>query len=198
MLTQRDRRILRFIEDMGIANTSQIYRVFFAEKTSKERCQQRLKELCRQGHLQRDRLNVSSDYLYFLKKPREIEHHLARTEFFVKANESFVLNDFCPEYAVESLRADAYMELENNGRIFGAFLEVQLSNGFDQGKYEKLYQAGAWRCNWMSFPLIIIATNHRLTIRPTYLRYVLIDTSTMDLTPLQEAIGGGVRQCMTM
>lgn len=192
MLTPRDRRIIRFIEDFKIATTSQIYELFFG--TSNRRCRQRLKELCNQGHMSRERGCVSMEYIYFIgKKPAQIEHHMTRAQFYITADREFELSDFQPEYTIGKCRADAYFEVKSFGHYFPAFLEVQLSGGFDQQKYETLFNSGLWLERWRTFPLIVVVTNRALSIKPSKLKFIVLDAQTLDIKPLKQALNESYR-----
>ena len=179
MLTSRDQRIRRFIEAFGCATTKQIKEIFFND-VSLIRCQQRLKILYNGDKIDRDRIAVSLDYLYYIKKPREIEHMLIRVDAYIELTKLVVLNEFISEYQFNEStkdRADAYFEVWKDGIIIPYFLEVQRSSSFtnNQHKYENFYHSGAWRDKWDNFPAVIVLSDKNIRIKPTMIKYVIID-----------------------
>jgi hypothetical protein len=168
----RDRRILRFIETFGCATTGQLRGLFFPE-VSLRRCQQRLARLVEQKRLARDRDYLSTDFLYFVgKKPKEIEHMLARVDYYISLTRRFKLCEFTPEYSFSGLRADAYYEVWQNGDARPYFLEVQLSANFNQQKYEALYYLGAWKEKWAEFPPVVVLSDKRINLRSSEIKYI--------------------------
>lgn len=165
MLMSRDRRVLRFIDDFGCATTRQLKSIFFADTTLR-RCQQRLKMLCSQKHLNRSRDVLGVDYLYYgNKRPREVAHMLARVDYYIKVNDGN-LTAFDPEYKLGNLRADAYYEVL--GTPF--FLEIQLSRHFNQNKYELAYQSGLWDGE---FPTVVVVSPHDIKFRESEINFKL-------------------------
>lgn len=174
MLQSRDRKLIRFLDAFGCARTAHIKNLFFPN-VSIQRCNQRLKYLYDKDAIDRDRTYASQDYLYFLKKPREIEHMLQRVEAYTQLSKITVLNEFIPEYALDGLRADAYFETWHNGIITPYFLEVQRSSNFRQNKYEAVYHSGAWSELWDDFPAVIVLSDKSVRIKPSNIKYQVVD-----------------------
>lgn len=173
----RDRRITRFIETFGCATTRQLHGLFFSD-VSLRRCQQRLARLVEQKRLARDRDYLSTDFLYYLvKKPREIEHMLARVDYYISLCSRFKLCEFTPEFSYGGLRADAYYEIWKNGDAVPYFLEVQLSPRFDQQKYESLYYLGAWRERWHEFPPVVVLSDRRINLKASEIKFIPVAIS---------------------
>lgn len=170
MLVHRDRRIVRFIEDFGIASTRQLASLFFP---SRLRAQQRLRQLVEFGKLKRCRDYITADYLYYIgKKPREVEHMSGRVDTYIYLQANYQLYSFVPEYAFESFRADAYFEVWRNGIIYPYFLEVQISNYFRQDKYDKVFQSGVWLDRWEDFPPVLVVSDNKIRFKPSNIRYL--------------------------
>lgn len=161
---------MHFIEDFGIASTRQLASLFFP---SRLRAQQRLKQLVQLGKLKRYRDYIAADYLYYIgKKPREIEHMSARVDTYIYLQANYTLNAFVPEYACDSLRADAYIEIWRNGIIYPYFLEVQISNYFRQDKYEKVFNSGAWLDQWEDFPPVLVVSDNKIRFKPSNIKFI--------------------------
>jgi DNA-binding Lrp family transcriptional regulator len=186
MLTKRDRRVLRFIDDFNIVRTSDLKFLFFAN-VSLQRCQQRLTQLVKQKKLKRYRDYVSQDYLYYTgKKPDQIEHDLIRVEVYKRLS-VINLQEFIPEFSYGRLRSDAYFIIDDQNW----FLEVQLSTGFNQEKYEMLYRRLDWRERFEEFPSVLVVTNKRLRVEPSNIRFEVINVDSLD--DINNAIGIGVQ-----
>ena len=176
MITSRDGKIQRFIGDFNVVKTSQLKQLFFS-KSSMRRCRQRLSILVNDfQRLKRERLNVCSEYIYYIdKKPKEIEHMLLRVDAYIKLNRDYILSEFDTEYDFDNIRPDAYFEIWQNGITTGYFLEIQLGNYFNQGKYERAYKNGMWIDMWDIFPSVIVVTDHRISFKPSQINYVRIN-----------------------
>lgn len=174
MLTDRDRKIVRFVEDFGIASTSQLFTLFF-DGLHINNCHLRLRLLTQRGQLKRERAGIDKDYIYYIdKKPAQVEHHLLRADFYIKARDKLKLLEFIPEYEFKDARADAYFEFERGDIDIGCFLEIQLSAGFNQSKYEKYFASGEWHDFWTGFPPVIVATDRRIRLAPSEIKYIML------------------------
>jgi DNA-binding Lrp family transcriptional regulator len=181
VLTKRDRRVCRFIEDFHVATTNQIYELAFSD-VSIRRCQQRLTELVRQKRIKRYRDYVSQDYLYYVgKKPQQVEHDLLRTDVFMKLRQ-YDLQEFIPEFSYGNLRADGYFELGNDPW----FLEIQLSTSFNQEKYEALYRRLDWRERWREFPKVLVVAAKNIKIEHSDVEFYMVGC---DLVGLEKCVG---------
>jgi DNA-binding Lrp family transcriptional regulator len=181
LITKRDRRVCRFIEDFRIATTKQIYDLCF-ENLSIRRCQQRLTELVKQKRIKRYRDYVSQDYLYYVgKKPSQVEHDLLRTKVFMELRK-YDLQEFRPEFSYGNLRADGYFELGDDPW----FLEIQLSTGFNQEKYEMLYRRLDWRERWREFPKVLVVSNKKIRIEHSDIGFYVVGC---DLVGMEKCIG---------
>lgn len=188
MLTERDRKIIRFIEDFGCADSDMIHRLFFAD-VSRNRCLSRMKQLADRHCVSRSRESVSANYLYYIgKPPKEIAHKMVRANFYTRMKASYDLKVFFPEPIYGKIRPDAYMEFSLYGQRYAAFLEVQLSSGDIQAKYEAVYNSGKWQERWTSFPLVIIVTPHKQKIKPSKVKYITVDSGIMSMDAIRDAL----------
>ena len=170
MLTQRDRRIIRFINDFRCATTSQIKSLFYSH-VSMRYCQQRLRQLTTYSELKRFRGHIDDEYIYYTRqKPKEIEHMLWRVDSYIQLNKDYNLVEFIPEYNYYGIRADAYFEVWQHGLATGYFLEIQKSHRFDLNKYDTPYQNGHWIEKWNRFPEVIIKSDLKLNLQQSFIQ----------------------------
>jgi len=173
--TTRDRRIMRFIEDFGAANTRQLHTLFF-HGVSLRSCQRALARLAAAHALQRCRSYVCEDYLYYVgKAPVQAAHALLRVDAYIGLKAAYRLVDFVPEFTLGRLRADAYFEVWDAGKVTPYFLEVQRSKGFDQSKYDALYASYEWRERWPEFPQVVVLAGRPVRLRHSNVRFTVLD-----------------------
>jgi hypothetical protein len=176
-MTARDRRLLRFIDDFGVATTDQIKRYFFPS-VSYQRCCQRLTELYRSGQLKRKRNFIQQQYLYYTARlPKQINHHLKRTESYIVLQSGLQLVRFDLEYAMKGLRADAYFEVWD-GDTYGVFLEIQTDKQPNIEKYK-----GAF-LKWKKQPMTVWVSDNNTTLP---FPHISTDTKGL-LTSLQTSL----------
>ena len=184
MLRERDQRVIDFIEEFNCANTSQLKQLFFDDIEIRY-CQKRLKCLCDMDYIYRNRQGINNDYVYYYdksNKPKQIEHNNIRVNFYINAVNGLNLQCFIPEFKVgfgkgkNEIRPDAYMEFEWCSKVYGVFLEIQLSHGFNQDKYEAYYRSGEWREKLGGFPLIVVVSNRNLYLDKSNLKYIQMGT----------------------
>ncbi len=157
MITSRDKKVVEFIERFKIANTSTIHELFYP---SLRVTQNRLKVLVDHGEVKRSRSHINMEYLYYIKKPRQLKHSLLLTDFYRELNKIVNVVDFKNELAIEHLRCDGFVAYKVNERGYIAFIEVEISNkGLDIGKYKKLLDTGLYKAYFPTFPKLIAITN---------------------------------------
>jgi hypothetical protein len=168
--------MLRFIEDFHLARTRDLWQLAFSDTTIR-RCQQRLTALVKQKKIKRFRGYASQDYLYYIdKRPDQIEHDLLRIDVFMRLR-NYDLQDFRPEFTYGHLRSDGYFELGD----VAWFLEIQLSTGNVQEKYEALHRRLDWRQEWEVFPSVLIVTNKKIKIETTDINFKIIGCDLIGL-----------------
>ena len=170
MITARDMDVINFLDDFKVARTSTIASLFYP---SLRVAQKRLETLADYEEVNRARDNINSEYVYYLKKPKQLRHSLILTDFYRELAKSVTIIGFRSEVTIEHLRADGLVGFVKNGKSHAAFIEVQLANTpLDIGKYEKLYHSGAYKRYFESFPLIFAVTNKQTP--KTFLRVIPI------------------------
>lgn len=158
----------------------------FFRDVSLARCEQRLKGLTDQGYLKRSRIGINCDYLYYIgKRPSHVEHNQLRVDLYILMNSKYIMYEYIPEFKFGRLRSDVYIEWQYGRMAFAAFIEIQLSSGFNQDKYEDLYNSNVWREKWSGFPLIITISNHRINFKKTRLEYIPLETD-LNLNALEQ------------
>lgn len=160
IVTERDKRVIKFIEDNKTATTNTIADIFYP---CLRVAQHRLKLLTENKVLKRHRDNYTSQYYYYIRKPKQVRHSLLVTDFYNELNKIAKIELFKTEFTIEDIRADAFIAYEINNKKRIAFLEVQISNApLDVEKYEKLYKSRKYKNYFPAFPVIIAVTNKNI------------------------------------
>lgn len=161
MITKRDKKVIDFLEQFKIANTSTIHELFYP---SLRVAQNRLKTLTDHKAIKRTRNHINMEYLYYIKKPRQIKHRLLLTDFHRELNKMVKIIDFQNEFIIEHLRADGFVAYKYNNKGYIAFIEVEISNkSLDINKYKKLFKEGKYKLYFPVFPKLIVITNKKIS-----------------------------------
>lgn len=160
MLTKRDKRILRWMENFKALSIKQCSSIFF--NNNYEGCRRRLKQLEKMELLKSYRSKLLGKIYY--KERRLKDHELLIYEFI---KEIIVLGanirkiKIQPQYLNGLIRPDAYVEFVYKENVYFIFLEVDYTHNTDKNKldlYECLYRRGELqdKC-YGTFPLLLVA-----------------------------------------
>ncbi|MGJ0846604.1 hypothetical protein ACR77J_07940 [Tissierella praeacuta] len=177
IVTERDKKVINFIEENKIATTDAIAEIFYP---CLRVAQHRLKLMYDNKLIKRDRDYYTSQYYYYLKKPKQIKHSLLVTEFYKNLNKIADIKMFRSEFIIENIRSDAFVAYEVNNIKKIAFVEVQISNTkLDIEKYEKLFKSGKYKSYFPVFPSILAITDRK--VPQTNLDLIKINTNFNNL-----------------
>jgi hypothetical protein len=172
-LTERINAILSLVERFKVVELSHVVRLYYKDKYGNINAQKRLTAMCRDGLLKRKRSNVNLRYYYYLgKEPAQVQHKLMLTELYVNmCCKHGISNVTCtPEYTIEGVRPDAYIEVIDRNRKYLFFVEVQIAHTpVDLAKYEMLYRKKPFGD---AFPTILVLGK---TARHEYLNVVCVN-----------------------
>ncbi|MBS4538234.1 hypothetical protein GOQ27_07150 [Clostridium sp. D2Q-11] len=182
MVTDRDRKVIEFIEKFNVATTNIVAELFYP---SLRVAQNRLKRLTEDKVLKRDRDHFTNQYLYYLKKPKQLNHCLLLVEFYQKVSKYVDIEYYDKEVTIENLRADGLMIYRYRSKKYIAFIEVQISNiPVDIDKYRKLYLSEKYKKYFPVFPKLIVISNKKM---PDNQDFKIIKISE-DLNNIQDII----------
>lgn len=179
MITKRDRIMLCYLEQYEAARTTSLLMFYNDIRT----CQRRLKILHDTKKIGRYREDINSEYIYYIKKPKQLRHRVILTDFLREFSKITDIKS-CKNKDVQvgHIRPDAVIGYVLNGKKDVAFVEIQISNlSLDTQKYEKLYYSGAWKEIFPVFPQIIAVTDRK--IPETELKVIKVNE---DLSNLEE------------
>lgn len=169
MLTNRDREVLRWLEDYKAITVCQATQMFF--KGCYEGCRRRLKELEEYGVLKSYKTRLTDEKVYYIEDKLS-DHDILRYNFLkeIKRLGGNILNlDTKPSYLKDKIRPDAYVEFEYQGEVYFILLEVDLTHytsPLKMKKYEELYKSGELQSKcYGTFPIIIISRATKNDVR---------------------------------
>lgn len=175
----RDRQIVRIIEECKALDTDQIWALFFSDiRYGRRKAQERLLKLYKRGRLRRCRQG-EGPYIYYVdEKPKQLEHLLgvnwARVWIQIQLKTWERLHSWTYEPKMGRIRPDSLAAVKNvvTGSFRFAFIELDRSNNdFDKvPKYCKFFENGEYQGRWWvkftdRFPPIIVVTNRVQAVR---------------------------------
>lgn len=133
MITERDYKVVEFLDTYKIASTNTITKLFYP---STRVAQNRLTELVEHKLIKRERLSVTNHYTYYTRKPKQLRHALAITDFYRELANISKVHMFINECKFNNIIPDAIFGYNFCGEDKLGILEVELSNKtFDFSKY---------------------------------------------------------------
>lgn len=179
MITTRDLKIVDFLTDYKIANTSTLAELFFPSRVA---CYKRLQVLSTQHVVKRVRDSVTSEYLYYKKLPRQWKHSLLVTNFYRELHNKTEIINFKIEPVMGDIRPDAVFGYKYHGRTFAGLLEVEISHkGFNYAKYERFYSSDAYKNFLPVMPTIFVVGDNIKLPTDSKVKYKIIKTDFSDL-----------------
>ncbi|PAB60984.1 hypothetical protein [Anaeromicrobium sediminis] len=160
MITNRDIEVINFIEKFKCAKTSTIAKLFYPSLLV---AQKRLKKLYEYKELQRYRHNIANEYVYYIKRPKQMKHRLLLTDFYAELSQIVEIKAFENEVILGNIRPDGLVGYVVNNKKYIACVEVQISNQkLNIDKYKKFYNTEEYKKYFPTIPLIVAVTNKRI------------------------------------
>lgn len=168
VLTDRDNKIIKFLDDYKLATTSTISTIFF--NGSIRPTTRRLKLLREHGFIKSYQEFVSLEQVHYtIRKPCQIKHTVIMTNFIAKLYENNIeILKLRKEFKIGTIRSDLLLVCKINKKTYIYFIEVCNTKAFDDKKYIKLKESNLWKEFFPVFPYIItisdkeVNTNKRL------------------------------------
>ena len=163
-ITERDLKIVEFLDIVGVADTSTINKMFF--NNSVKACKNSMKPLYDFKLVKRlDRIYINQEYIYYTKKkPKQLEHKLLFSRFVaeLKHNGAEIIKIKCP-LKISDVITDGFIVYKVNGTTRMALVEVENQKSFksNMSKYKNLYRSMVWKEYFNVFPNIIVVSNER-------------------------------------
>lgn len=180
MLTNRDKKILLWIENFNVITIEQARVMFF--DGSYDNARRRLRVLEQQGILNSYIIKDTKEKAYYIDKKMS-QHDIYILDFIKKITElgcNVEKVNLKPHYLNNTLIPDAFIEFSFNGDLYLVLLEVDYRHGTEMLKfkslYERLYSERAKHKEFLgTFPFVVVA-NMKATIRYSSVNFNTIYT----------------------
>lgn len=160
MITDRDKLILKWIEEYKGISISQCTQIFFANNY--EGCRRRLKQLEEFGLLKSYISKLKKEKVYYQDKKLS-DHDLLIYDFIKESYRSGAkLYDMKlqPRYLNDMIRPDAFIILTKEKEVYLILLEIDYTHYTNSDKfqlYEKLYKENIFQNKYSTFPILLVA-----------------------------------------
>lgn len=164
VITERDSKILLFLNEVQVADTKTIHTLFFPN-TSIRNCTKRLKQLVDIKFIKVYRQDMLSQNVYYSKsRPKNLSHKLLFSQLLgeLKRQNVEVIKYKCP-YKISDVIADGIIIIRVNGEVKIYFCEGEISKRLSTKKYEDLYFQRAWKEKFPLFPSILLISDKGYT-----------------------------------
>jgi hypothetical protein len=122
MITRRDQEVIGFLQSFKAAKTSTVCEMLYG---SYRVCARRLCKMIKEGAIKRERDGWSTEYVYFIKRPKQMRHALLLTDFYRELHKIADIKKFIPEPTLGNIRPDAVVGFVHNGKSRLALVEVK-------------------------------------------------------------------------
>lgn len=164
VITERDKKIKEFLEDVQIADTKTLSILFFSNTTLRN-CQKRLKQLVDHKYIKCYRENVLSQNIYYSKyKPKNIKHKIVFSQLLGRLKEEGIeiLKYRCP-FHIGDVIADGLIVIKKNNEIKIYFVEGERTKNLNINKYLDLYYSRKYKDIFPIMPGILVITDKKIT-----------------------------------
>ena len=188
-MTDRDRDIVEFIHEVGLATTKHIEDLFFKD-VSKTVLSRRLMHLTNYNYLKRVRIKeLNNIYMYYINnKPKHLVHELIGTTFYVAlTNLGYNIIRFIRNKKIGNCITDIIVIAEFDGMEEVFFVEVQRNfNHITKctDKYKELYYSDSWKEVFEEFPKIVVVSDMKYHPRYQEFEVLKIKTDCTDISKL--------------
>lgn len=158
ILTDRDNKIIEFINDFKAATTSTIADIYFP---SLRTAQRRLKYLCEHGYIKAYQEHITLEKIYYIKKkPSQLKHSLILSSFIAELKKANIeILKYKVQFKLGNTIPDCLLVLSYNNKNYIYLVEVENTKAFNVKKYEDLYYSRAYKDILPAFPSIIVISN---------------------------------------
>lgn len=160
ILTQRDRGILRFIEEFGGITIYQCSKVFFTDaKHGYELARKRLKKMHEMKLLKYYTNNLTNERVY-CTDTKMTPHNIYLIDLyatFIQQGAKILEHNFRqPTWLGGKYRSDGFLKIEYGGKKRIFCVEVDVTHSTNMQKYEDIYASNEIQDIYGGFPMIIV------------------------------------------
>lgn len=186
VITDRDKMIKEFLEEVQIADTKTLHSLFFTNTTMRN-CQKRLKQLVDIRFIKVYRENMLSQNVYYAKyKPKNIPHKIVFSQLLSKLKQDNIeVLKYRTPFKIDNVIADGLIVIRLNDEVKIYFVEVERTKNLNVKKYEELYYQNKYKEKFPIMPSILCITDKKINTDHSALK---IKTCKIDLNNLKGAL----------
>lgn len=189
MLTQRDKNILRHLEDHEAITIFQCYQLFFRDsRYGFDLARKRLKQLETMKYIRHYTNTATKEYVYY------IDHKLSAHDLYIMNFYSTLIYEGAKVLQFKKLEpfmngliiADAFIEYIYGNYVDDVIVEVDLTHSPNMQEYERLYQSKELQkeCGG-EFPLLVVVSDKGRDYSSNIIKIIQLDSK---LTKLKEKV----------
>lgn len=160
---EKDKKILKHVEQYGVITINQAFKIFYNySRYGYDMARKRLKYLCDGKYLKYYKNNTTDEKVYYIDK-KISSHDLYVLDYMAELvfNNCKILEFDKPQFKIQDTKIipDAFIKYVSGIRIFGVFVEIDLTHHNDLTRYEKLFTDGKVQEDYGAFPAIACITD---------------------------------------
>lgn len=162
MLTSRDKKIIKFMENTSLGLTiNQAALMYWPKKFGYDYARLRLRKLWERGVLKRYTNDYSDELIYYFEKKPSFHKNAILNVYANFVSAGYNITHFKSEQPWMNGKyiSDGFLIAENDKEIRIAIIEVDHSNITNMKKYEDLFESGELQDQYKIFPMVIILTD---------------------------------------
>lgn len=179
MLTSRDKRIIKFMEELNLGLTiQQAGQIFFPRKFAYDYARQRLKILHKDYKIIKKYKNTATgEIIYYLDKKPTYHNNAVLNAYsnFIAAGYNIAHFKHEQQWMEGKYRSDGFLIAENYNEIRMVIIEVDYSSPTNIQKYEELYEVGELQQKYGDFPMVLILSDIERTYQSKNFTIVNLD-----------------------
>lgn len=152
-LKNRDKEIIKFIEEYGSITINQCSNIFYNHCSQKyDLSRKRLKLISENGYIKRNRKSMIDETVYYMKR-KLTDHKLKVIDVYSRLfSKGIKVREFKMEYVVnigkvvsgkeKSYRLDGFLEFEYKGYFYSFIIEVDKTHQTSKRKLVDIYESG--------------------------------------------------------
>lgn len=185
MLSLRDKRILRLMEDTGLGLTiNQAGLMFFPKKFAYDYARLRLKKLYDMKAIRRYVNNYTGELIYYTARKPSYHDNAVMNVYANFVSHGYKIEYFKNEkqWLDGSIRSDGFIVADNPMEKRIAIVEVDLHSVTDISKYELLYDTREVQKEYGVFPMVIILSDVERRYESENFEIVVLDVKCSDFS----------------
>lgn len=189
MLTDRDKKIIKFMEDIGLGLTiNQAALMFFPKKFAYDYARNRLRKLWDNGRgpLKKYTNSYSGELIYYLDKKPSYHSNAILNIYanFIAAGYKITHFKHEQHWLDGKYKSDAFIKVENDHEIRLVIVELDHTHPTEINKYEAIYETNELQQTYGDFPMVVILSDIGRSYKSENFTVINMDVRCTDFNKL--------------